>query len=121
MSETLQQLEELMECFGKMHFGENISRKQTPNNKHVEERAEALKVLFDLLISLLAKANSFLREIANYVFKQFCSELDEGSLDQLLKVVSTPNEKVAEMFEQGSDSSEGEGEEYDDEEDSDSS
>jgi hypothetical protein len=53
---------------------------------------------------LLAKANSFLRDMANYVFKQFCSELDESSLDQLLKIISTPNDKVAEMFEERSDS-----------------
>jgi len=121
MSETLSQVEELMECFSKLHLGEIPGRKQPINNKQGEERQEALKVLFDLLISLLAKANSFLREIANYVFKQFCSELDEGSLEQLLKVIATPNEKVAEMFEEGSDSEGGEDEEeYDEEEESDS-
>ena len=58
---------------------------------------------FDLMISLLARSHSFLRETANYVFKSFCSDLDEDSLDQLIKIISTPNEKAAEMFEQGSD------------------
>ena len=49
------------------------------------------------------------------MFKQFCSELDEESLDQLLKVISTPNEKVAEMFEEGSEDEYGsEGEVEDD-------
>jgi len=105
MSETLSHVEELIECFNKLHLGETISiKKQQLNSKIIEERGEALRVLFDLLTSLLAKANSFLREMANYVFKQFCSELDESSLDQLLKIIATPNEKVAEMFEEGSDS-----------------
>lgn len=123
MSDTLTQLEELMECFRHLHLGDVPGRKQPMKSEAAEERKEALRVLFDFLISLLAKANSFLREIANYVFKQFCSELDEESLDQLLKVISTPNEKVAEMFEEGSDDYGSEGEVEDDagseEEDSD--
>ena len=28
--------------------------------------------------------------MANYVFKQFCSDLDQGSLDHLLEIVSRP-------------------------------
>jgi len=41
--------------------------------------------------------------MANYVFKQFCSELDEQSLAHLIKIVSTPNDRVTEMVEAGSD------------------
>ena len=111
ISDNLGQIEELLECFKKLHLGEIPGRKQPLKSTVTEERSEALKVLFDLMISLLAKANSFLREIANYVFKQFCGELDEESLDQILKIISTPNDKVAEMFEVGSDADDGDDEE----------
>ena len=104
-----------MECFKKLHLGELPGRKQPLKNTVAEERSEALRVLFDLMISLLAKANSFLREIANYVFKQFCGELDGESLDQILKIISTPNEKVAEMFEEGSEAEDGDAEEMEEE------
>lgn len=103
ISETLNQIEELMQCFNNLHLGEIENKKQQLKSKHDEERNEALRVLFDLMISLLAKSHSFLRETANYVFKQFCSELDEESLDQLIKIISTPNEKAAEMFEDKED------------------
>ena len=43
------------------------------------------------------KQQSFLREMSNYVFKQFCSELDQQSLGNLIEIVSTPNERAADM------------------------
>jgi len=52
----------------------------------------AFKILFDLLLSLLTKQQSFLREMVNYVFKSFCTELDQDTLGQMIKIVSTPNE-----------------------------
>jgi hypothetical protein len=102
ITETLNQIEELMQCFKNLHLGEAANKKQM-KSKGDEERGEALHILFDLMISLLARSHSFLRETANYVFKSFCSDLDEDSLDQLIKIISTPNEKASEMFEQGSD------------------
>lgn len=56
------------------------------------------------------KPQSFLRDMANYVFKQFCSELDEQSLGNLLTIVSTPNERASSMVG-------GDDDEEDDEED----
>ena len=41
--------------------------------------------------------------MSNYVFKQFCTELDSESLGNLLDIVSTPNERAADMVE-GDDS-----------------
>lgn len=37
--------------------------------------------------------------MSNYVFKQFCSELDAQSLGNLLDIVATPNERAADMVE----------------------
>ncbi len=45
------------------------------------------------------KQQSFLREMSNYVFKQFCTDLDEQSLGNLLEIVATPNERAADMVE----------------------
>jgi len=36
--------------------------------------------------------------MANYVFKCFCVELDAETLTQMLKIVSTPNEKAQEIM-----------------------
>ena len=41
--------------------------------------------------------------MSNYVFKQFCTELDSESLGNLLDIVATPNERAADMVE-GDDS-----------------
>ena len=45
------------------------------------------------------KQQSFLREMSNYVFKQFCTDLDAQSLGNLLDIVATPNERAADMVE----------------------
>ena len=37
--------------------------------------------------------------MSNYVFKQFCAELDSDSLGNLLDIVATPNERAADMVE----------------------
>lgn len=63
-----------------------------------------MAVLFDLLIAQLTKSQSFLREMANYVFKQFCGELDQASLDQLIDIVAKPLANDQNMME--ADSSE---------------
>ena len=55
------------------------------------------------------KPQSFLREMANYVFKQFCKELDEESLDNLINIVATPNERATEMVEAVDDENESSG------------
>ena len=50
-----------------------------------------------------------MREMSNYVFKQFCAELDSESLTNLLDIVGTPNEKAADMVEEvDSDDEDGE-------------
>ena len=43
--------------------------------------------------------------MANYVFKHFCTELDQGSLANLISIISTPNDRAAEMVDsEGEDS-----------------
>ena len=53
----------------------------------------------DFLTSLLTKPQSFLRDVANYCFKQFCTEsLDDDTLNRLLKIVSTKNQEAGEFM-----------------------
>ena len=78
--------------------------KKEGSNQTSDQRKKALAVLFDLLIAQLTKSQSFLREMANYVFKQFCGELDQASLDHLLDIIAKPMEKEQNMVE--ADSSE---------------
>jgi hypothetical protein len=69
---------DLQECFKNLKIGEAGKNKKakTTENSVTGERQEALRVLFDILVAQLMKQQSFLREMSNYVFKQFCTELD---------------------------------------------
>jgi len=49
------------------------------------------------------KSQSFLRDMANYVFKQYCMELDHDTMGNLITIISTPNERGLEMIEGGID------------------
>ena len=101
VTETYEQIEDLMECFTNLKLGSGFGLKQGVKSKSEadKERSKALTVLFDILVAQLMKPQSFLREMANYVFKQFCRELDQDSLDNLINIVATPNDRATEMFE----------------------
>jgi len=99
MSKIMQEIEELKECFGNMNLVAALeSGKKSKKSAVMEEQKEAFKILFDLLLSMLTKPWSFLRDMANYVFKSFCTELDEETLKQMIKIVSTPNAEAAGDF-----------------------
>ena len=66
------------------------------------------------------KQQSFLREMANYVFKQFCAELDSDSLANLITIVSTPNDKAIDMVTDAESSDSQEGQPYEDSDSEDS-
>lgn len=71
----------------------------------------------DLLTSMLAQPQSFLRESANNCFKHFCTTcLDNDSLSRLLGIVSTPNQE-ADAFMNGEDAGKEDDDEEGDEED----
>lgn len=108
ISDQLEEIVDLQECFKNMKLGETKSSKAQKLDKE-SGRSEALKVLFDILVAQLMKQQSFMREMANYVFKQFCEELDEQSLGNLIQIVSTSNEKAAGML--GDDQEDDESEE----------
>lgn len=113
-----------------MHLGKIFGKKNRGTDESQNERVEAFKVLFDILVAQLMKQQSFLREMANYVFKQFCMELDSESLENLISIVATPNAKSGEVFDAEADDSDSElgeseydqedAEEDEDDEDSDS-
>lgn len=111
MSAAAQEIEELKECY------ENMNLDQSGKSKKAKTQdvgnPEAFRVLFDLLLSLLTKQQGFLREMANYVFKQFCAEMDQETLGQMIKIVSTSNEKAADIMQENEseDSGAEEGEE----------
>jgi DNA polymerase phi len=60
--------------------GKRSKKKGNTSTPNLEERQEALAVLTDFLISLLTKPQSFLRDVANFTFKQFCTEVPAASL-----------------------------------------
>lgn len=80
--------------------GKRSKKKSTPSKAGVDaaQKQEALGVLNDFLISLLAKPQSFLRDVANFTFKQFCTEVSPASLANLLKIVQTPNVEANQML-----------------------
>jgi hypothetical protein len=45
--------------------------------------------------------------MANYVFKQFCSDLDSQSLNNLIEIVSTPNDRATDMVNGDDESDDG--------------
>jgi DNA polymerase phi len=51
-----------------------------------------------LLIALLTKPQSFLREIANFTFKQLCTEIPTKSLAHMVEIVQTPNVEASKML-----------------------
>lgn len=72
--------------------------KKSKKGEQSQDQKEAFKILFDLLISMLTNPYSFLRDMANYVFKSFCTELDEETLEKMIKIVSTSNADAAADF-----------------------
>jgi hypothetical protein len=103
--EVCENIEEIQICFVKLGLanseeaeGKRSKKKGTTSTLNKEERDEALSVLTDFLISLLTKPQSFLRDVANFTFKQFCTEVPAASLQNLLKIVQTPNIEANQML-----------------------
>jgi len=80
-------------CFDKLGIDQDSvgSKRAKKDKKNNKDKEEALQVLFDFLISLLTKKHSFLRDIANFVFKQFCHDISMASLNNMIEIISTPN------------------------------
>jgi hypothetical protein len=91
--EDLAELEMSFEKIGlEREIKEAITGKRVKVSEEEEaERAKAHQILFDFLISLLTRQNSTLRDITNFTFKAFCSEMNEGSLENILSILNTPN------------------------------
>lgn len=99
MSQMMQEVEELKECFGNLNLASALeSGKKSKKSEAGEDQKEAFKILFDLLLSMLTNPYSFLRDMANYVFKSFCTELDEETLKKMINIVSTSNAEAAADF-----------------------
>ncbi len=126
-------IEELQICYlklGLQNSGESTKRQKKdkkPSTPKTADYNEALSVLTDFLVGLLAKPQSFLRDVANFTFKQFCTEVPAETLGNLLKIVLTPNVEAGIMLygendedkkEEGDD---GESDEDDSEDDDDES
>ena len=122
-------IEELQICY--VNLGLHNAHEERAHKKHKkdkkpatpssnEERLKALGVLTDFLVGLLAKPQSFLRDVANFTFKQFCTEVPAETLGNLLKIVVTPNVEAGIMlYGENDEDKEAEGDEDDDEDDSD--
>ena len=73
ISETLEELEELKECYGNLAI-QNVStvsatKKAKKNESDQQKNLEAQRVLIDFLTSLLTKPQSYLRDVVNNCFK----------------------------------------------------
>ena len=103
--ETLEDIEEMKECFNNLGLTSSPQKKR--KNSEQAKTDEAKSVLIDLLTSMLAKPQSFLREAANQCFKNFCVDsLDESSLARLLGIVGTANKEAGEFMEPEQDAEE---------------
>jgi len=92
--EVMEDIEELKECYNNLGIDtvKSSSKKAKRTSEDNTARIEAQGVLIDFLTSLLTKPQSFLREVANACFKQFCVEcLDEEGIARLMGIVATPN------------------------------
>ena len=111
--ETLEDIEELKECFSNLGIDRIQTNKKAKKTEEEEPAAkEAQSVLIDFLTSMLTKPQSFLREVANTCFKHFCVQcVDESNLWRLLGIVGTAN-KEADDFMIGDEGPENDEEEY---------
>jgi DNA polymerase phi len=106
-AEVENDLEELKQCFTNLGLtsqqseGKRSKKGGKGGENHLPanpQRSEALDVLVDFLISLLTKPQSFLRDIANFTFKQFCTEVSPKALANLVQIVQTPNIEATKML-----------------------
>jgi hypothetical protein len=63
-----------------------------------EEKNQAYQIFFDFLISLLTRQNSTLRDITNFTFKAFCHEMNDGSLNNIISILNTPNVEASKIL-----------------------
>jgi hypothetical protein len=74
---------------------ENISKKQKLNNKKSKTQLEEpnpVDVLIDIMISLMTRCSSFLREAIKRTFSQFIKEVTDLSLASLVAVITRKDE-----------------------------
>ena len=116
-SEAVEQIDDLINCYKDIRLGQDIGSKvkAKPGKENSKERKQAFSVLFDTLIAQLMKQQNFVREMANYVFAQFCGELDMESLEHILNIVQQTNEQTANEILQEDDGDESNEDEYGDE------
>lgn len=97
--EAKEDLTEIQLSYEKIDLNQEIKEAQSGKRmkiveEDVGEKEQAYQILFDFLISLLTRQNSTLREITNFTFKAFCSEINEGSLTNILSILNTPNSEA---------------------------
>lgn len=122
LEEVEDNIEELKICFQKLDLTAENSGKRSKTKSAAAanpEKAEALEVLVDFLVSLLTKPQSFLRDIANFTFKQFCTLVSPKALVNLVEIVQTPNADATKMLFDEDEIEKDDEEEDDDEEDDD--
>jgi DNA polymerase phi len=96
LEEVEAEIEELKIVF--QNLGLASSDEQGKRSKKKADQTEALDILVDFLISLLTKPQSFLRDIANFTFKQFCTQISPKALSNLAKIILTPNSEANKML-----------------------
>ena len=100
ISETLEELEELKECYSNLGLKDMVASSNKKAKKEVpDQKQEALGVLIDFLTSLLTKPQSYLRDVVNNCFKHFCvAAMDRENLDRILQIISTKNQEAGQFM-----------------------
>lgn len=114
-------LEDLLECWDRLNATKKAhkkkasgkSKKKADHHMEIEETSEEpepMSVLVDILISLLTKPSSQLRDLVTRIFRLFASQMTSSSCQALVEVVTGKRDST--LF-----GPEGEEEDDDDEED----
>ena len=95
-------LEEIKTCYQKINLEQETEEarkgKRAKFDEEEGDKEKAYQILFDFLISLLTRQNGTLRDITNFTFKAFCHELNEGSLQNMLSIINTPNAEASKIL-----------------------
>lgn len=94
-------LQDLPRCVGELVNPTKKSKKSKKSKKDGEDEPEAIDVLTDILLSLLAQPSALLRDVVEHTFKAVSGQVSKEGIQDMLRIIAGP--------EVGEDAGEGEG------------
>ena len=80
---------------------ELVSPKKSKSKKKDEEEPEAIDVLTDILLSLLAQPSALLRDVVEHTFKAISGKVSKAGVEDMLRIIAGP--EAGEGDEEGGD------------------